>query len=62
MPLISIGCVGHGGGFQEHPADESDDVSLRVDFDRRLHRQFRGSRITSNAGLLAIANSTTLLA
>ena len=36
----------------EHSVGESDDGSLRVDFDRRLHLEFDGSSITSGAGLL----------
>ncbi len=37
----------------KHPAGESDDGALRVDFDHRLRLESHGRRITSDAGLLA---------
>jgi hypothetical protein len=51
--MASAPYLGSSEAVMAHPTGESKDAVLKLDFDRRLLVQFRGSVVTSDAGLLA---------
>ena len=48
MVLRAVG----GTGLMDHPVDASSERIGRVDFDRRLRLEFRGTQLSSDDGML----------